>query len=87
MYKPRWGAFYQTGLESFLRERGIDTIVFTGCNFPNCPRTSMYEASERDFRVVMVADSMSQVYDKGVSEMNWIGIHVCHSDDLLLHLG
>ncbi|MCG5251633.1 cysteine hydrolase family protein [Brevibacillus agri] len=41
MYKPRWGAFYQTGLELFLRERGIDTLVFAGCNFPNCPRTSI----------------------------------------------
>lgn len=83
MYKPRWGAFYQTDLEAFLRERGIDTIVFTGCNFPNCPRTSMYEASERDFRVVMVADSMSQVYEKGIQEMNNIGVHVCSLEEVL----
>lgn len=83
MYKPRWGAFYQTDLETFLRERGIDTLVFTGCNFPNCPRTSMYEASERDFRVVMVADSMSQVYEKGVQEMSNIGVHVCDLDEVL----
>ncbi|WP_312110738.1 cysteine hydrolase family protein [Brevibacillus reuszeri] len=83
MYKPRWGAFYQTDLEAFLRERGVDTLVFTGCNFPNCPRTSMYEASERDFRVVMVADSMSQVYEKGIQEMNNIGVHVCNLEDVL----
>ncbi|WP_340673543.1 isochorismatase family cysteine hydrolase [Brevibacillus agri] len=83
MYKPRWGAFYQTGLELFLRERGIDTLVFAGCNFPNCPRTSMYQASERDFRVVMVADSMSQVYDRGVQEMRNIGVHVCSLDEVL----
>ena len=83
MYKPRWGAFFQTDLEAFLREPGIDTIVFTGCNFPNCPRTSMYEASERDFRVVMVADSMSQVYEKGIQEMNNIGVHVCNLDEVL----
>ena len=31
LYKPRWGAFYSTSLEHFLRERGIDTILFTGC--------------------------------------------------------
>ncbi|GAA0412574.1 cysteine hydrolase [Paenibacillus motobuensis] len=77
LYKPRWGAFYSTSLEHFLRERGIDTILFTGCNFPNCPRTSMYEASERDFRVVMIADAMSQVYKKGMKEMRNIGVHVC----------
>jgi len=77
LYKPRWGAFYNTSLEHFLRERGIDTILFTGCNFPNCPRTSMYEASERDFRVVMVSDAMSQVYEQGMKEMRNIGVHVC----------
>lgn len=68
MYKPRWGAFYQTQLEEFLVERGIDTLIFTGCNFPNCPRTSMYEASERDFKVVMTADAISGVYDQGNQE-------------------
>ncbi|KZE48863.1 isochorismatase [Brevibacillus parabrevis] len=83
MYKPRWGAFYQTDLEHFLRERNIDTLVFIGCNFPNCPRTSIYEASERDFRVVMVSDSMSQVYEKGIQEMRNIGVHVCQLDELL----
>ncbi|WMT42485.1 isochorismatase family cysteine hydrolase [Paenibacillus sp. D2_2] len=73
MYKPRWGAFYNTSLEQFLRERGIDTILFIGCNFPNCPRTSIYEASERDFRTVMIADAMSQVYEQGMEEMRNIG--------------
>ena len=58
MYKPRWGAFYKTTLEDFLTERGIDTLIFTGCNYPNCPRTSIYEASERDFRVVLVKDAL-----------------------------
>ncbi|WP_240644530.1 cysteine hydrolase family protein [Paenibacillus paeoniae] len=83
MYKSRWGAFYKTSLEWFLQERNIDTTVFIGCNFPNCPRTSMYEASERDFRVVMVADSMSQVYEKGIQEMKNIGVHVCNAEELM----
>jgi nicotinamidase-related amidase len=47
IYKPRWGAFYKTPLEEHLREQGVTTLVFSGCNFPNCPRTSIYEASER----------------------------------------
>ena len=59
MYKPRWGAFYQNKLEQHLRDTGSDTTVFAGCNFPNCPRTSIYEASERDFRIVLVSDAMS----------------------------
>jgi nicotinamidase-related amidase len=59
MYKPRWGAFYDTNLDQHLRESGRNTLVFAGCNFPNCPRTSVYEASERDFRIVLVSDAIS----------------------------
>ena len=76
MYKPRWGAFYRTGLERHLRESGIDTVVFAGCNFPNCPRTSIYQASERDFRVVLVSDAVSGLYDRGVDECRAIGVDV-----------
>lgn len=83
MYKSRWGAFYKTNLESFLHAHAIDTLVFIGCNFPNCPRTSMYEASERDFRIAMVTDAMSQVYEKGVQEMQNIGVFVTTTDKLL----
>lgn len=86
MYKPRWGAFYQTGLEDFLLQRDIDTLIFTGCNFPNCPRTSIYEASERDFKVVMIADAISGVYEKGMEEMKNIGVSVLESSDVIKKL-
>lgn len=76
MYKPRWGAFYNTILERRLRESGSDTVVFAGCNFPNCPRTSIYEASERDLRIVLVADAMSGVYERGPDECRAIGVAV-----------
>ena len=49
MYKPRWGAFYATPLEKPLHELNTNTAVTCRCNFPNCPRTTVYEASERDF--------------------------------------
>jgi nicotinamidase-related amidase len=74
MYKPRWGAFFDTPLDLYLREVGIDTIVFSGCNFPNCPRTSIYEASERDYRVALVADATSGLYDRAKNEMTNIGV-------------
>ena len=76
IYKPRWGAFYQTKLEQFLRDNESDTVVFGGCNFPNCPRTAIYEASERDFRVVLVSDAVSGLYDRGIEECRGIGVDV-----------
>jgi nicotinamidase-related amidase len=76
MYKPRWGAFYQTKLEQHLRDTASDTIVFVGCNFPNCPRTSIYEASERDFRIMLVSDAVSGLDDQGIKECRAIGVEV-----------
>ena len=82
MYKPRWGAFYQTPLEAHLKSFAVSTTIFAGCNFPNCPRTSIYEASERDFRVVMADDAVSGVYDKGRDEMTNIGVSLLSADDI-----
>jgi nicotinamidase-related amidase len=82
IYKPRWGAFYRTPLEEHLRSQGVSTLVFAGCNFPNCPRTSIYEASERDFRVVAVRDAISGLYQRGEKELANIGVHLMGSDDV-----
>ena len=62
---------------------GVNTIVICGCNFPNCPRTSIYEASERDLRVMMVDDAMSGVYDQGRKELRNIGVTIASTDDCL----
>jgi nicotinamidase-related amidase len=83
IYKPRWGAFYSTPLEDHLRGSGVSTIVFCGCNFPNCPRTSIYEASERDFRVVLAEDAVSGLYEKGREELNNIGVRLMSTGEVL----
>jgi len=81
MYKPRWSAFYRTELPSFLDTRSVDTIVVCGCNFPNCPRTTIYEASERDYRIVFVPDATSGVYERGIRELANIGVAVKETAD------
>jgi nicotinamidase-related amidase len=86
IYKPRWGAFFGTPLEDHLRGLGVSTLLFCGCNFPNCPRTSIYEASERDFRVALAADAISGLYRKGEEELRNIGVELLGSDDVLARL-
>ncbi len=86
MYKPRWGAFYNTGLEEHLRALDVDTVVFVGCNFPNCPRASLYEASERDFATVLVADAVSGTYARGMQELAGMGTVVTSTDGVLHEL-
>lgn len=83
IHKPRWGAFYKTPLEDYLHALGVNTIIMAGCNFPNCPRTTIYEAGERDFRLVLARDAMSGLYDRGLQEMQQIGVALCDTIDIL----
>lgn len=73
LFKPRWGAFYRTPLAEVLDGHGLDTVVFAGCNMPNCPRASIIEAHERDFRVVLAADAISNSSEQGFREIAGIG--------------
>ncbi len=86
MYKPRWGAFFGTDLEAWLRTRDVETVVVTGANFPNCPRTTVYEASERDFQPIVVSDAISGTYQRGLDECAGIGARVLRARELLATL-
>ena len=86
IYKPRWGAFYETPLADHLRRLDVDTLVFCGFNFPNCPRTSIYEASERDFRIVLATDATSGLYERGLQELTNIGVVLSETSELVEQL-
>ena len=83
IYKPRWGAFYKTPLQEHLQRLNVDTLVFSGCNYPNCPRTSIYEASERDYRIVLAEDAISGSYTRGMKEMENIGALVDTTENII----
>ena len=57
-----------------------------GCNFPNCPRTTIYEASERDFRTVLAKDGTSALYDIGLQELKSIGVSIMSADECVTWL-
>ncbi|WP_418502632.1 isochorismatase family cysteine hydrolase [Flagellimonas sp.] len=82
LYKPRWGAFYHTVLEEWLMAHGVNSLLVAGCNFPNCPRTSMYEASERDYRLAIVPSAISGIYPQGIKELEGIGVNVYGPEEL-----
>ena len=86
LYKPRWGAFFGTILDDHLRDNHVDTVVVAGCNYPNCPRTSIYEASERDYRIVLVEDAVSGLYERGRAEMTNIGVKLIRTDSVIARL-
>ena len=87
IYKPRWGAFYKTPLNNHLKTLGVDTLIICGCNFPNCPRTTIYEASERDYRIVLVEDAVSGIYEKGIDELRNIGVRIWSTNKTIEKVG
>lgn len=74
MWKPRWNAFYRTPLDHHLRKEGVTTVVLTGCNYPNCPRATLYGASERDYRVLLIDDAISGVQPHHLEEAVLLGV-------------
>jgi len=82
IYKPRFGAFYRTPLENHLHSLEVNTLAVAGSNFPNCPRATIYEAADRDFKLVVARDSVSLIDDTGVNQLEAIGATVCTAHDL-----
>lgn len=87
MFKPRWSAFFHTRLEGFLRGMDASTVVVSGCNLPNCPRATLFGASERDFRAVLVSDATSQVDERRLADLSLIDVHVLSTSTIEAELG
>jgi hypothetical protein len=68
IWKPRWSAFYRTPLEGHLTAGGVTTIVVAGCNYPNCRKATIYDASELDYRVLVASDAESGLDDRHLIE-------------------
>lgn len=72
IYKPRWSAFHHTPLRRHLDDLGVNTLVVAGCNYPNCPRATIYDASARDYRLVLAEDATSGFGEYARQEMTGI---------------
>jgi len=55
--KVRVGAFSTTGLDARLRERGIDTLILAGISTSGCVLSTVRDAGDRDYRVIVLADA------------------------------
>lgn len=75
-YRPRWGVFHDTGLEDRLRAQDVNTLVVCGFSFATGGRASVYEASARDFRLVLVPDALCNATEEAVQELGRIGIYL-----------
>lgn len=63
--KPAYSAFYLSGLDDFLRERGVRSLVVTGAETDVCVLSTVLDAVDRGFRVVIVEDALCSSSDAG----------------------
>jgi maleamate amidohydrolase len=54
--KTQASAFFETGLASALRMRGVDTVVIVGATTSGCVRATAIDAISLNFRPVVIAD-------------------------------
>lgn len=60
--KKRFSSFRNTDLEFVLRRRlGADTLILAGVNTSTCVLCAGFEATNRDFRVIVAADAVDSM--------------------------
>jgi nicotinamidase-related amidase len=55
--KQRVGAFSTTDLHEQLQARGIDTLLLAGISTSGCVHSTVLDAFDRDYRVIVLADA------------------------------
>lgn len=54
--KQRYSGFFETDLDRTLRDRGVDTLIVTGCTTSVCVESTVRDAMFRDYRCVVLED-------------------------------
>lgn len=82
LYKPRFNAFHRTPIDSFLKERGINSVILVGLTFPNCIRATQLGATDHDYRVGLVASACTEADELGLRVMAAQGVQLLELDAL-----
>src|SRR5699024_5689996 len=73
--KHRFGAFYETRLESLLNMLGVQTLFVTGVTANACVETTLREAYLRDYDAVAVTDAIAAVRPEWIDTAQAVWSH------------
>ncbi|XP_043694457.1 probable inactive nicotinamidase At3g16190 [Telopea speciosissima] len=79
LVKTRFSSFFGTNLHSVLQRVGIDSLVVTGIQTPNCVRATVFEAVELDYpSISIITDATtaftSEIHAANLLDMKNIGV-------------
>lgn len=86
--KKRYNCFLHTDLEFILKNLQVDTVIITGINTSSCCLSTSFEATNRDYNVIMVEDCMDSMdgrdfHDAAIKIMKRIIGRVVTSNELI----
>jgi len=85
--KKRWSAFFQTECDLLLRRLGVDHIVVTGVQTPNCIRGTVWDANSLDYEVTVLTDGTGakteDVHQANLLDMKNIGIMLLTTEEFV----
>lgn len=61
--KKRYSAFFKTKLDRLLKKLNVNTLIIAGINSMTCVRTTVNDAYQRDYEVILALDCING-YDK-----------------------
>ena len=68
--KPRWSGFFNTDLDSRLREMGATTLVFTGATTSVCVDSTLRDACFRDYDCLLLEDCCAEPIGQAFARTN-----------------
>jgi len=79
-------AFIGTELDLILRNIGVEELVVTGIQTPNCIRTTVFDAIAYNYPVILIKDAVAaqsdDIHEANVRDMANIGVRIMKAHDL-----
>ncbi|XP_060973309.1 probable inactive nicotinamidase At3g16190 isoform X1 [Cannabis sativa] len=80
LVKTRFSAFFNTHLHSVLQGAGIDSLVITGVQTPNCIRQTVFDAVALDYpSVKVIVDATAAATPEVHAGMSFLTLEISHS--------
>lgn len=68
--KHRYSAFFETPLDTILRQLGVETLIFTGATTSVCVESTLRDATFRDYRPIVLSDCTEELIGFGTARSN-----------------